>query len=291
METSKKILICVNVVLYIVHLVLNGLSAAGTSSLFPYSVSDISKAFTLELTPVGATFSIWGAIFAWQILWIIYTVVTTFRSDKPSANILSIRFFVAFILNIVFISAWLFVWARKQIIAALVVIIIGQICVDTAIAFAMCDLKRFIDGGSDDVNKWDVWCQRMLVQNGLIFYATWTTVASLINIAVVVAYRGSGATTYTASIISLSILAVFAVGWFVLESFLLTNYATYTFSAYITLIIACSGVYKANNTAKGNGVLKWFSLALVIVAAVFLVVRLIIIGIRHKKKEGETVVA
>jgi len=283
---SKKVLIFVNLAIYIVHLILNGLSASGKKGdlLFPNSVSDISETFNLELTPVGATFSIWGAIFTYELSWIIYTTTTVCRSNLPSANILSNRFFIAFILNIVFISTWLFLWARQWLIASFVVIALGQICVDTAIAFAICDLKKFTDEQKiSNKNKVDVWCQRFLVQNGLIFYATWTTVATLINLAGVAAYRGN-ATTLSASIISLSLLTVLAITWFILESFVFINYTEYTFTAYITLIIANTGVFAANNKIGGNDTMKSFTLTLIILSALLLIVRLIIICVRHKKR-------
>lgn len=286
--TSKKVLIFVNLVVYMIHLVLNGLSATGgpDNKLFPNSVGNISDIFHLELTPVGATFSIWGVIFTWELIWIIYTCTTVCRSNAPSANILTTRFYILFILNIIFISSWLFVWAREMPIASLVVIVLGQICVDTAIAFALMDLKAFLDDQKIlNKTKVDVWCQRLLVQNGLIFYATWTTVASLINVAVVVAYRGS-ASTLTASLISISILAALAVVWFLLESFAFQGYTDYTFSAYITLIIANTGVYAANKKADGNETMKWFSLALIILSAIFLLARIIIIAVRHKRQSN-----
>ena len=285
--TSKKVLIFVNLVVYILHLVLNGLAARGNidDKLFPNSVSNISKAFHLELTPVGATFSIWGAIFTWQLIWIIYTCASVCRSSVPSASILSNRFYIAFIVNIIFISSWLFTWAREMAIASLVVIALGQICVDTAIAFALVDLNTFLkDQKVLNKTKVDVWSQRILVQNGLLFYATWTTVATLINVAVVIAYRGN-ASTLTASIVSISLLAVLAVVWFLLESFAFQGYTDYTFSAYITLIIANTGAYAANNKADGNDIIKWFAFSLIILSAIFLVARLVIIGVRHKRAQ------
>lgn len=286
--TSKKVLIFLNLAIYIIHLVLNGLAASGgpDSKLFPNTVGNISDAFHLELTPVGATFSIWGAIFTWQIIWILYTCTSVCRSNIPSANILSTRYYIAFIINIIFISTWLFTWAREWAIASLVVIVLGQICLDTAIAFALIDLNRFLsDQKVLNKTRVDVWCQRLMVQNGLVFYATWTTVATLINVAVVMAYRGS-ASTLTASIISISLLAVMAVVWFLLESFAFQGYTDYTFSAYLTLIIANIGVYSANNKAGGNDIMKWFSFSLIILSAVFLVARLVIIGLRHKRSNG-----
>lgn len=287
-STGKKVLIFVTLAIYIVHLVFNGLSATGGpgNKLFPNSVSNISKRFQLEITPVGATFSIWGAIFTYQLVWMIYTTTTVCRNSLPSTNILSCKFYIAFIVNILFITTWLFVWARELATASLVVILLGQVFLNTAIGFALRDLRVFLDDQKIlNKTKVDVWCQRFLVQNGLLFYATWTTVASLINVAVAMAYVGD-VSVHTAGLVSLSILAVLALVWFVLESFVISEYTEYTFTVYITLIIANSGIYAANNKSNGNEVVRDLSLALVIVSAVLLVVRIIIISVRHRKKSS-----
>jgi hypothetical protein len=37
--------------------------------------------------------------------------------------------------------------------------------------------------------KWVVWLYRILVNNGLTFYATWLTCATLLNLAIAITYR------------------------------------------------------------------------------------------------------
>jgi len=278
MVPSTKILIFVNILIYIGHLTLNGLSARASqgNKLFPNTVSEISKHFDLEMTPIGTTFSIWGVIFTWQLGWMLYTAVNVFRSGAGS-NILSNKFFIAFILNIIFVSTWLFTWSRKEGVASFVVILIGQILVDLAIAQACYDLNQFTGDG-----KADIWTQRILVQNGLLFYGTWTTIATLINFAVVLAYY-VGTTTRVASLISLSLLGVLAATWFVLESFVFHKYTEYTFSAYIVLMIGLTGILV--NIFDLDKVVGGLTLALLILSAVFFIARIAIIIVRSMKNK------
>ena len=283
MKISTKVLIFLTLAIYIIHLVFNALSARGgpRNKLFPNTVSNISKRFHLEITPVGATFSIWGAIFAWQVIWILYTVSTVFRSG-PATNILQNKFFIAFIANILTIIAWLFTWARAEGVISFVIILLGQIFLDAAIAFACYDLRVFLDDQKVySQGKVDIWSQRFLVQNGLLFYGTWTTIATLINTAVVFAYY-IGTSTKIASLISLSLLGFLAITWFMLENFVIQKYAEYTFSAYVTLIIGLTGILV--NIFNDDKLIGGITLGLLILSGIFLIARIIIISVRNCKK-------
>ena len=283
MKISTKVLIFLTLAIYIIHLVFNALSARGgpRNKLFPNTVSNISKRFHLEITPVGATFSIWGAIFAWQVIWILYTVSTVFRSG-PATNILQNKFFIAFIANILTVIAWLFTWARAEGVISFVIILLGQIFLDAAIAFACYDLRVFLDDQKVySQGKVDIWSQRFLVQNGLLFYGTWTTIATLINTAVVFAYY-IGTSTKVASLISLSLLGFLAITWFMLENFVIQKYAEYTFSAYVTLIIGLTGILV--NIFNDDKLIGGFTLGLLILSGIFLIARIIIISVRNCKK-------
>lgn len=283
---AKKFLIFFTSAIYIVFLVMNSLSAAAKPGniLFPNTIGNVSRWFSLDITPVGATFAIWTAIFIWTILWLLYTLVNVFRR-VPSSDILSCKFFIAFNLNIIFIITWIFVWSRKDGVASFVVIVIGQILCDTAIGIASYDLKKFQDDNkTENEGSRDVWMVRILVQNGVLFYGTWTTIATLINLAVVLAYYVD-VSTRVASIISLVFLAVLAITWFLLENVLLKKFTQYTFSAYIVLVIGLSGVV-ANGIFETDKTVGGLALALLLLAVVFLIVRCVLIILRHNRWMG-----
>jgi hypothetical protein len=58
------------------------------------------------------------------------------------------------------------------------------------------------------MNRHYIWLYRMLVNNGLAFYATWVTIATFVNLTIAISYKWSNTSTVTSSIISLSIITV-----------------------------------------------------------------------------------
>jgi len=283
MSIPKKVLIVLSAIIYVVHLVLNALSAAGKpdNALFPNTVGNVSRHFEIPITPVSATFAIWSAIFIFQIIWFIYSCVNIFRSG-PVANILSSYFYITFNVNIAFISAWLFTWSRKQGVTSFVIIVLGQIFFDIAIGCAFYSLKKFLDNNPKYAmgNK-DVWFQRIIVQNGLLFYGTWTTVATNLNFCITLVYYLDVA-VQTACIVTLVIVGVILLSWFIFENFVFVNSVQYTITAYVVLIIALNGVF-ANGIFDTDKTVGGLVLALLITAALFLIIRLIIIVVRHVK--------
>jgi hypothetical protein len=56
--------------------------------------------------------------------------------------------------------------------------------------------------------KVDIWLTRILVQNGISVYATWCTIATNLNLAMVIAYRSSFyASPQTAGTVALGVIA------------------------------------------------------------------------------------
>ena len=159
---------------------------------------------------------------------------------------------------------------------------LGQISLDIAIASACVDLKDFLDKQTlYDYGYSDVWLQRLLVQNGLLFYGSWTTIATLINFAIVLSYY-MGLSTRAASLISLSLLGTLASMWFALENFVFLSYTEYTFTAYIVLMIALIGILL--NIISIDRLVGGLSLGLLVLSAMFLIARCIIINLRHHNK-------
>ncbi|XP_012559794.2 uncharacterized protein LOC105846010 isoform X1 [Hydra vulgaris] len=275
----KTLIICFTALVYIIHLVFNSLAAKGETNLFPMSASNVSRTFQLELTPTGATFTIWGFIFAIQLSWIIYSITRIFKKNN-TIDMLSTKFYLCFIANILFITVWLFSWSRRKTIECLIFIIIGQLCLNAAFALSCIDLRNYLLVNKGNIKSFDIWCQRILVQNGLLFYATWTTVATLINVAIVLSYNVKFSTV-TSSLISLSILGVLAAFWFYLENFVFRKYTEYTVSAYISLIYALTGVF--SNISGKNAAVAGTVLTLLLLSIIFFIIRVLLIVYKKKK--------
>ncbi|CAL9698030.1 unnamed protein product [Knipowitschia caucasica] len=83
---------------------------------------------------------------------------------------------------------------------------------------------------------------RVLVQNGIAIYATWTTIASLVNLNIVLVTEANMSQNDAATT-TLSILLVVIVTWFVLENWLLEKHVRYIVSIYPTVIYGLVGVF------------------------------------------------
>ncbi|GAB0187688.1 T-cell activation Rho GTPase-activating protein-like [Grus japonensis] len=156
---------------------------------------------------------------------------------KP--DLLPIPFYMVWILNNGLNVGWLFLWDREYLIPALV--FLAALTLTTCAALFIS--HRVLSIHSSWLvkgHKAELWLIRILVQNGLALYATWTTIATLLNFAVVLIYKWN-VSNKTATTASLSILTLHLVIWFYLENFFLDKYVRYTLTIYPVVIIALTG--------------------------------------------------
>ena len=291
MAVSKKkqaIAIFFTVLIFIVYLIFQSLALKGTPhSLFPKSVMVALQYYHLQLEATSSSMSVWGVVFAYQIIWIIYTITTLFRNGEET-NILSIKFYFTFIVNLILDIIWLFFWTREEAVPTFIVITLGQFFTDLSIGLACSDLADFLSTHEvSPLNKVDIWCQRILVQNGLLFYGSWTTFGVIINTAAVFSNE-IGASSEIASLIALSLFGVLLIMWFVAENFIIYRYTEYTLTAYIATICAFSGIL-AKSWGDYYSVSR-LTLALLVLSVIFFIARIVIFVVRGaKRKSYETI--
>ncbi|KAJ8418737.1 hypothetical protein AAFF_G00002360 [Aldrovandia affinis] len=129
----------------------------------------------------------------------------------------------------------------------------------------------------------DLWCLRVLVQNGICVYTTWTTIATLINFNIVLSYE-AGVSISDGGTVCLSILLTEVITWFILENFVLEKHVRYILTIYPVVIMALAGNMTKNydSTAPSrNGV---FIAVLLAVACTTFVVRVALVIWRHLKQ-------
>ena len=52
--------------------------------IFKNTTGDVARFYCLEITPAGWAFSIWGVIYIWQAVWLVYGISHTCRSTSES---------------------------------------------------------------------------------------------------------------------------------------------------------------------------------------------------------------
>ena len=132
-KIKTGILLGLTLVLYIIHVIFASLAASGAPArLFPIPGGNASDVMRLLITPVRATFTIWGVIYFWQFLWIVYALVSLCRNG-PATNLLSGKFYGAFMLSTIFMTAWFFTFTRKESVQSLIMIALHQIFIEVAL--------------------------------------------------------------------------------------------------------------------------------------------------------------
>ncbi|XP_023696964.2 uncharacterized protein [Paramormyrops kingsleyae] len=202
--------IAASVLFFLVTIIFNGLAGSGRGP-FSQSTGNVSAQYDTEITPAGWTFSIWGVIYAWLSAMLIYILTgfcrrTSYDWMYCSPAVLPYAFFLSCMLNMSLNVTWLFLWDREQMIAAVIVLALIAFTSYLMILFS-CHVLYLYGAWLHLQHPADLWLVRVLVQNGIGLYATWTTVATLLNFTVALQHN-AGVSKYDAATVALVQLLV-----------------------------------------------------------------------------------
>ncbi|KAG8009478.1 hypothetical protein GBF38_017786 [Nibea albiflora] len=271
---------------FIVTMVFSALAAPG---IYPFlaSTGNISDEFVTQITPSGWTFSIWSIIYIFLALVLVFALSGTCRKNAYgyvycSPAILPHGFFVTWCLNLGLNTGWLFLWDRRLMPAALAFLILIALTNYIMIFFSCYGLHNY-GAWLNKYHKVDLWLHRVLVQNGIAIYATWTTIASLVNLTIVLTNDGNMSQT-DAGTLALSVLTVVLFVWFILENSVLDKHVRYILTIYPVVIWALTGVFTKNYDAAAPTRNNIFIAALLAVACTLFVSRVVLVIWKHVKK-------
>lgn len=276
---SRVILIVFSVLVYIATMVINALAGAGKGP-FHTSTGNVSKQYETDITPAGWTFSIWGVIYTWLSGMVVYLATYLFRGYWSQA-VLPCGFYICWICNMIFNMVWLILWDREQMWAGLVVLSLIAVT-NYGSVFFCCFSVDLYGPWLKQQHPRDLLCLRLLVQNGLALYSTWTTIATLINLCVVLDQEGVARAT--AGTVSLCVLLVELLGWFILENFVLDRYVRYILTIYPVVILALLGNVSKNYQPGNPSANAVFTVVLLVLACLLFVVRVATVIWRNRKQ-------
>ncbi|KAH3692745.1 uncharacterized protein LOC127863310 [Dreissena polymorpha] len=283
---AKIALIIVGFLIYCITVVLNYLSTGDIiPGLFRNRTGDIADAFYVSATPAGWTFAvIWATIYFWNLAWFIYALTTVCRRDDNGhyiyqLNILSPLFFISFIINNCAVVAWLFLWDRQYLNWALLVIAFTPLTLYICLFISFRRLYGKLNYLSKAGAVKDIWLIRIFVHNGLAFFATWVSIATLLNFAIVLTYYWSVEMQVSVSI-ALGILSCLIITWFLLDTFAIDKFVRYTVTPYIVVVVALVGSVQKNFDLEDNYRNSMFLAVLLAVAGLLLLLKLVIMFVR-----------
>ncbi len=251
------------------------------------NVGNLSDLVQVEVTPADWAFSIWSLIFILLFVFYGFLAFTTLKNDiylKP--EVANVYFLVATIASLVFEIAWLFVWDRKELVGAAVLLFAIALC--NLIALAIFGFNLAKDNNALKRNKkWLYWTYTILGFNGTTIFATWTVIASLLNLCIALHYS-AGLTMFASSILGPSALLVILVVWAALDMFVLDKYVRFLFAPHLVIIWATAAILDSPND-EGRLVVMEPAIEKIVktvfgLVIIFLVVKLIAVIIREWRK-------
>jgi len=256
--------------------------------LYENTTVDISDAHPTYITPATWAFSIWDLIYFWQTAWLIYALIVVLLGH---ADIMPRYTYIFYVISNIANVCWLVVWSQELMIWALTVIIIATLTLYIATAgsyLSAVDKANILSSSKLSV---EVWLMRGLVQNGLALYSTWLSVATLINLTIVLGEE-TELSMSTASTISLVVLCVEIIGLFIVDVFSLDKFTRYVVSPYFVYGFALSAIYDNNHDVdkSDKGLLTNYILTIICLsfAWVLFVVKIIVTIQRHIKSNQQS---
>ncbi|XP_076437398.1 uncharacterized protein LOC143276658 [Babylonia areolata] len=264
----------------------NAIGSETIPGVFLHNISNQSAKYYLEITPASWTFSIWGFIFTWQGLWVVYSLVLLCRRSADgspaylSPLIVSPATVVLYMLANACTIAWLFLFDRDIIEAAFVALLGIPVSLIISLALNYRTLDVAAPSLAQQRRTADIWLVRIFIHNGLAIYATWTSIATLLNMAMVIRYRSDPVIgDQTAGTVALAVLSVEILVFFTADLFFLDRYSRYTITPYIVVVVALIGSIVKNWEA--GAVNSIFTAVLLAVGAAGLVIKVIMCVYRH----------
>lgn len=166
---NTKILIISNLVAFIATLVVNTLS--NSLPLNGNTPAQLSDKYPNLFVPAGLTFSIWGIIYTWLLVFIIWQTTALFstkRLEKVAPLIDKLSWFFVFtcVLNI----SWLFAWHWQLLVISVLIMI--------TFLLTLIRLNNHLSIGISKINSTEKW----LIHAPFGIYLGWISVATIANI-------------------------------------------------------------------------------------------------------------
>lgn len=236
-------LILITIVIFLVSIFLNTLDSTD-SSIFGVKIFGHTSYKSFLVNPTELTYSIWLAnfwivIYIWQLAWLIYGLTTICRKSSsdylykypPVMHwIIYLNFIISNILHVGCIYFWsnnLFILGTSYAFLMFTSLYISGY---TSL-FKLSDYQR--EMYYTEKTK-DVWCIRVLVQNGTFLYASWSFLMFLFSLEVLLVYK-IGISKQTAHLITLGIIAFKLIAYFLIENVFAYKYCKFLLTPWLMI--------------------------------------------------------
>ena len=191
------------------------------------------------------------------------------KSQRTIFTGVYVSFSIANCLNI----AWLYAWGNTFIEVAASLIILLNI----SLYFSIGLLTGYLHHIRAFISKCDLWCTRIIVLNGMCFYAAWSAVVISTNLTAAIQYK-LGLSAVDSATIGLTIQVVQLLPYFLLENTVFDRYGfRYVFSVYPVALWSYSAILFNHWAEEGAERNVTYILVVLIVTATLTLMRILLV--------------
>ena len=263
----------------------------GGSPAFPMDFNQVSQKYMTEMTPTSRISVLWTINVAYQFVWLLYSFVTLFR-EGSATKVQSSYTIASYLVYAILGAAWTFVWARGHLYWSLAIIVVGQYALCVCYGWACSDLLYYLRYNEITLESIrDVWCQRMLVQNGIMFTLAFNAVWSFLIMDMFFTYELEADST-TTSLVALAFLGLTVIVWFFLENTVLKDHTQFTCSHYAVFIGAFISIHQQRRQSGDDPYgISALVIGLMAITCLLCCIRLVVLFFKsyeqRKRSEGE----
>ena len=230
--------------------------------------------------------STWPFVVTYQFFWALYSLITIVR--WKSLQILPIHFYGLWCLACCFDIGSFFLAAESNLLLSWSLACAAVLSRYGCLFFAFDGLFEFLaahKGVHRHPSRFDMFCQWALLQNGLLCFQAWSSFTISIMFSSVLQHAFNASQT-VAHCVSLLILGMAIIIWFVVQNFFIEKYTRFTIAEYVTSVIIL-GMFFGHCRSKANGTFA-FSLILLCLTVIICIFRGCLIFYSEGKRKYAT---
>lgn len=193
LDKKKLVLQTLNLITLVITIIIN--YAAATIPLGLGNTGYISDLYPNLFVPAGITFSIWGIIYIFLGLFVVYQIRDIFKKDKVEMPFLE-KISYLFILSNLANSTWILFWHYGLIYLSIIAMMV--------ILLSLIGIYIKLEISKNKMNAREKW----FVQIPFSIYLGWITVATIANVTAVLISAGVEGEGLIAEILTIAVISV-----------------------------------------------------------------------------------
>ncbi|XP_046880211.1 uncharacterized protein LOC124470397 [Hypomesus transpacificus] len=223
-----------------------GLELKTSDGLYRNSPAIVSETFPLDVAMDRWARYTWILVQAWNAAWLLHSAFTVFKRNTFSPLCYNPEIHPpAFFLMWVVINAarigGMFLWDKQDLLGTLFFKLMVPFLSFFMLYMSYCNLYRHRAWLAIN-NPKEVWCTRYLTQNGLVMFAWWTLLETLVCLGVVLKHKAGLQDPMVSSVVLILILLGMML-WFAIQILFLSKYIRYTFTVYPVLVLGLGAMF------------------------------------------------